>query len=95
MSTISNDISRLHQKLQLLLKQYQGLQKEQEKLQTKLKEVEDELGSAKEVNQQLQQQVWILKSAASQLTEEDKKSFEKQINGYIREIDKCLTLLSE
>jgi len=29
------------------------------------------------------------------MTEADKKAFEKQINQYIKEIDKCIGLLSE
>ena len=43
----------------------------------------------------LEQQVAILKSAAGQMTEPDKKLFEKHINQYIKDIDKCIGLLSE
>jgi hypothetical protein len=44
---------------------------------------------------QLEQQVGILKSAAGKMDEADKKLFEKHINQYIKEIDKCIGLLSE
>jgi hypothetical protein len=44
---------------------------------------------------QLQQQVGILKSATGQMSESEKKAFEKIINQYIRELDKCIGLLSE
>lgn len=45
--------------------------------------------------EELNQQVLILKSAALQLNDSDKKELEKRINRYIREVDKCINFLSE
>ncbi len=88
---IKNFSSKFHQ----LLKQYRSLQKENEQLLSVVKEL-------KEVNvantariDQLKQQTAILKTAAGSMNEEEKKAFEKNINQYIREIDKCIALLSE
>jgi len=39
--------------------------------------------------------VEVLKVTSGSLGEEDKKAMEKQINGYIREIDRCIALLTE
>jgi hypothetical protein len=95
MSDLETHISRINDKLQQLLKHYQLLQKDNER-QSKLIKV---LQEAKEKDMQhineLQEQASILKAAAGQMNEADKKIFEKNISQYIREIDKCIGLLSE
>ena len=95
MSELEDHIKRVNNKIQQLLKQYQSLQKVNSQLTA-------ELNSLKESHEndlfriaQLQQQVGILKSATGQMTESEKKAFEKIINQYIRELDKCIGLLSE
>jgi len=95
MAEMEDHIKRVNNKLQQLLKQYQLLQKENEKLKGTLKDLQ--LTREQEVEQisRLQQQVSILKTSIGQMTEPDKKAFEKQINQYIKEIDKCIGLLSE
>ena len=95
MSSVDENIKRVSGKLQQLLKQLQSLQKENAQLQLQLNEMETRHAEAGEQITQLTQQVAILKSAAGQLTPEEKKSFEKNINQYIREIDKCIGMLSE
>ena len=95
MSEIEDHIKRVSNKLQQLLKQYLFLQKENERLKESVKELQ--LAKEQETEQigRLQQQVSILKTSIGQMTETDKKIFEKQINQYIKEIDKCIGLLSE
>ncbi|MBD0368004.1 MAG: hypothetical protein ICV53_18105, partial [Flavisolibacter sp.] len=44
---------------------------------------------------ELHQQIAILKMAAGEMDTKDKKDFEKQINQYIRDIDKCIAHLSQ
>ena len=95
MPETEDHIIRVSNKLQQLLKQHLFLQKENEKLKETLKALqENREKNAEEVNR-LQQQVSILKTSIGQMTEPDKKAFEKQINQYIKEIDKCIGLLSE
>jgi hypothetical protein len=43
----------------------------------------------------LEEKVAVLKSATGQLNEVDKKELEKRLNHYLKEIDRCITLLSE
>ncbi|MEJ7672080.1 MAG: hypothetical protein WKF59_05100 [Chitinophagaceae bacterium] len=43
----------------------------------------------------LDQKVNILKAASGEMSETDQKEFEKRINLYIKEIDKCIGLLSD
>ena len=95
MSAIEQHIKRINDKLQKLLKQYQLLQKENEQLKTTIKGLEGLRSNDLERITQLEQQAGILKSAAGKMGEADKKQFEKHINQYIREIDKCIGLLSE
>ena len=95
MAVIDDNIIRVSNKLQQLLKQYLLLQKENEKLKDVLKDLQHNREQETEELSRLQQQVSILKTSIGQMTEPDKKAFEKQINQYIKEIDKCIGLLSE
>jgi len=95
MSDLNNQIKRVNEKLQRLLKDYQHLQKDNQR-QSKLISELQELRSQDAVQlSALQEQLGIVKAAAGQLSETDKKEFEKNISRYIREIDKCIGLLSE
>ena len=85
----------IHEKIQLLLKQMGRLQKENEKLREQLRFAEEKEKTALQHADELKQQVSILKFAAGDMTGEDKKAFEKKINQYIREIDKCIAYLSQ
>lgn len=92
---LDNHIKRINDKLQQLLKQYQSLQKDNERLRNTVKKLEEESQAKMQNIEQLQMQVNILKTSAGQMSEADKKAFDKKINQYLKEIDKCITLLSE
>ena len=95
MPTLSENINRINSKLQQLLKQYQLLQKENEQLTQSIKELKiSQEKNLLRINQ-MEKQAGILKSAAGKMNEKDKKTFEHQINQYIKEIDKSIGLLSE
>jgi len=95
MTDLDVHIKRIQEKLERLLKQHHDLQKENSVLR---KEIERSSRQAT-VNQQtietLKQQVEVLKISSGSWDENDKKEFEKRINHYIKEIDKCIALLSE
>ena len=95
MAEMEDHIIRVNNKLQQLLKQYLLLQKENEKLKGTLKDLQQNREQEAEEVSRLQQQVSILKTSIGQMTETDKKAFEKQINQYIKEVNKCICLLSE
>ena len=95
MSDLELHIKRINDKLQQLLKNYQLLQKDNErqnKLITSLQEAKEK--DKQQINA-LGEKLSILKAAAGQMNEAEKKEFEKNISKYIREIDKCIGLLSE
>ena len=95
MSNLSENINRINSKLQQLLKQYQLLQKENEQLTQSIKELKISQENNLLRIHQMEQQAGILKSAAGKMNDKDKKTFEHQINQYIKEIDKSIGLLSE
>ena len=95
MAILEDNIRRIHVKLQQLLKQYLQLQKENSRLKKELETTNTEQLNNMETINQLRQQVAILKVAAGLMHEEDKKAFDRQINKYIKEIDKCMLMLSE
>ena len=84
---------RIQEKVKLLLKQYQVLKQENDKIKRQLREAgEKETAMAASIAQ-LQQQVVILKTATNQLDEQDKKELEKRLNHYLKEIDRCINML--
>ena len=93
--TIDQQFNSLHDKLQLLLKQQSRLQKENEKLREELSEVKGREEQKLQRIDELEQQVSILRIATGDMNEKDKREFEKKISQYIREVDKCISFLSQ
>ncbi|MBI3882746.1 MAG: hypothetical protein HY305_00585 [Sphingobacteriales bacterium] len=87
MSEVESHIKRINSKLQLLLKNYQALQKENERLVKALKEKKEKQQVHLQQIDSLQEQISVLKAATATMNEADKKEFEKRINRYIKEID--------
>ncbi len=94
MSELEKKIIRIQEKLQQLMKQHLFLQKENLQLKKELTAV----NSKGLINQQsmetLKQQVEVLKITSGNWDEVDKLKFEKRINTYLKEIDRCITYLS-
>jgi regulator of replication initiation timing len=95
MSTAEQHLKRIQDKLQQVLKQYAALQKENSRLKEELGSAQQKALSQQKSADELKQQVSILKVSAGDMSEADKKEFEKRINGYLKEIDKCIAMLSE
>ncbi len=88
-------VRRIQEKLQLLLRQRDLLLKENSKLKDELRQLQREQGDKTLKLDQLQQQVGILKVAQTAMSEDEKKALEKKLGQYIREIDRCITLLGQ
>jgi len=95
MQQTEDQIKRVQDKLQQLLQQYQLLQKENNRLKAEIQEEKDKSKERLLQLDRLQQQVEILKSSKEEMSQEDKKNFEKRLNQYVKEIDKCITLLKD
>ena len=95
MSTTEQHLKRIQDKLQQLLKQHAVLQKENSKLKEELDAAKQKTVQHQKSTDELKQQVSILKVSAGDMSEADKKEFEKRINGYLKEIDRCITMLGQ
>jgi len=93
--TVDQQFNIVNEKLQQLLRQYNRLQKEADKLREELQEARNKEAETRQRMEELQMQVSILRAAAGDMNEKDKKEFERKINQYIREIDKCIAYLSQ
>ncbi len=95
MSETTNHTTRIYDKLQQLLKRYASLQKENEKLKNELAESKNRDHQKEEALKLLNLRIEVLKASKGTMTEEEKKSFEKVISTYLREIDNCISLLND
>ena len=93
--SVDHQFNTLNEKLQQLLKQHHRLQKENEKLKEELVLSKNKELETEHRIEEIQQQVNIMKISSGNMGEKDKKEFEKKINQYIREIDKCISFLSQ
>lgn len=95
MTSPTEQIERIRLKIQAILKKQQALEKENEKLKTEIGRrlsLEQEL---KEKVGQLEEQTSVLKASSGQMDDVSRKAFEKQLNHYIKEIDRCIAMLSQ
>lgn len=95
MSDVDVHIKRIQEKLQQLIKQHHELQKENSQLKKELEQSAKQSSNHQHLIETLRQQVEVLKISSGNWDEQDKKEFEKRINHYIKEIDKCIALFSE
>lgn len=95
MEGIQEQFKRLQGKLQDLLRRYAAARKELERLQKANAALVEKQEQQEQKIRLLEEQQYLLKSAAGQLDEKEKKALEQSIKRYIREIDKCIALLSE
>jgi len=93
--SVDQQFTTINDKLQLLLKTLKRLQKENERLKSNLEQANQKESAAKQSIEELQQKSSILKLASGEMSDKDKKNFEKKINQYIKEIDKCIAFLSQ
>jgi hypothetical protein len=88
-------LKRVHEKILLLVKQYQGLLKENERLKDDLKKMQIRSETISHDSEKYRQQAEVLMLTGRGMEEQDKKMLEKRLNKYVREIDKCIALLQE
>jgi chromosome segregation ATPase len=93
--TVDQQFTALSEKLQNLLQRHNRLQRENERLREEVEEAKRREAAWQGKTDELQQQIAILKLAAGEMSDKDKKNFERKLNQYIREIDKAIAYLSE
>jgi hypothetical protein len=95
MADLEIQLKRIQDKLQQVLKDHSSLQKENLRLKEELDKNRTQAFAHQQNIEDLKQQVDVLKITSGDWNEGDKKEFEKRINSYIKEIDRCIALLSE
>ena len=95
MNTLDTQIKIINDKLQQLLKKSTYLQKENEDLYLELNVLKEKEKEYKSTIDAINQKVNILKAATGNMSEADQKELEKRINHYVKDIDKCIGILSE
>ena len=93
MADFSNHINQLKNQLQLLLKQHTTTISENLQLNKIVYDLNVKVASHKIQIEKLQQEQLILKASLDTMDEAEKKNLEKKINGYIRNIEKSISLL--
>jgi chromosome segregation ATPase len=94
LSEISAHIKQVNAKLQLLLSQHSKLQQENEQQKKLIDSLQLSDTQQKEKLEALHQEQLILKASIDKMDEGEKKELEQKINGYLKNIDKCISLLS-
>lgn len=95
MQDLEIHIQRVNRKLQELLKKHSALQKDNDLCKKQLQQLEEKNALQLLKIETLEQQQHILRSAAGNMNEPDKKAFEQLLNKYIRSIDQCINYLNE
>ena len=90
-----DQIERIRQKVQGLLRKQSTLEKENEKLRAELDRRSAVEAELKQKVSQLEEQVNVGKLSSGKMDDASRKAFEKQLNQYIKEIDRCIAMLSE
>ena len=95
MSALDTHIKIINEKLQQLLKKNTSLQKQNEMLNAELTVLKEKEKDYKTTIEAINQKVNVLQAASGNMSEQEQKEFEKRIDTYVKEIDKCVSILSD
>ena len=95
MEGLQEQLKRVTEKLQQVVQRYHVLQKEHEQLSREVITLRDKEKARLIRIDELETKMTALQTVTGQLNETEKKDVEKRINRYIRDIDRCIALLSE
>jgi chromosome segregation ATPase len=84
---------RIREKLASLLGQYHALMQEKQRLTSEIEKLKGLLAQERSQQEVLNTQLSAAKLKTTSLSESEKAAFEKKINHYIKEIDRCISQL--
>ncbi len=93
--SINQHIERIESKLNLLLGKIKNLKKENENLRKELEIKQLEQVELKEKIDQYKIKISLQSPDNTGISKESRSELEKKINGYIKEIDRCIALLGD
>lgn len=91
----SDQLKRITEKLQELVRKYDLVKKENERLKAELVPSKQRELSFMEQISNLEQKVMVLKAGTGRLDDAEKKDLDKKLHTYLKEIDRCISMLSE
>jgi predicted nuclease with TOPRIM domain len=91
----NEQLKRITQRIQALLGKYDSCVKENEKLRKENEQLKSTRENQVARIQELEQKIAVLKTLTGKIDDGEKKELEKRINGYLKEIDRCISLLSQ
>jgi chromosome segregation ATPase len=94
LAEITTHIKQVNAKLQQLLLQHNKLQAENEQQKKLIETLQQNDVQQKDKLEAIRQEQLILKASLDKMDEAEKKELQQKINGYIKNIDKCISLLS-
>ena len=86
-------LRRIREKLASLLGQYHALMQEKQRLTSEIEKLKGLLAQERSQQEVLITQLSAAKLKTTSLSESEKAAFEKKINHYIKEIDRCISQL--
>ncbi|WP_456422440.1 hypothetical protein [Lutibacter sp.] len=96
MSNITEVVNLVEDKLQKLLENYSFLKEENDLLYTKIATLENQIAKEKQLFNDIEKEYRILKIAKTiEGSKEDRRETKLKINALIREVDLCISQLSE
>jgi len=95
MKDVSALVTAIEYKLDLIMKQNKKLKKQMLELKTKNESLTAELQLKQKEKDELYKENQILLLNKGALRKQDSEKAKKNINDFIREIDKCIALLNE
>lgn len=95
MSDIQQPWKRIQDKLQQALQQHLVLHKDNDRLRKEVSELRTKDAAQAKRIEELEIKLAALKTATGQLNDTEKKELDKRLHQYIREIDRCIAMLSE
>lgn len=95
MANEEQSIKRINEKLQQVAQRYQLMHKENQQLVRDIKVLKEKEEAREKKISDLELKIAAFKTATGRLDDSEKKEIDKRLNHYIREIDRCIALLSE
>lgn len=95
MQNPSEQLEIVLQKVNRLIRQYKALEKENERIRQEMEKKTEVESVLKEQTLQLEQQLNLIRATGGKGDEKSRKELEKQLNHYIREIDRCISILGQ
>lgn len=90
----SQQAEQIQAKVARLIRQYKALEKENARLKSELSRMQGAEDHIRQQNRQLEQQLNVIRATGTG-DETARKELEKQLSFYIREIDKCISILAQ